>query len=291
MWEGIAKHISQELERGFIISRREHLSGGDINEAYVISNSKLSFFVKVNDKPAIDNFVAESEALRRLQLTNTIRVPEVITCGTSKTHSFLVLEYIPCTTLIDSSISYNAGEELAKLHKCDDQKQFGFDQDNYIGFTVQPNPWSKNWASFFSEQRIGWQLQLLFDKGIVLTDIESFVGLIHDNLLAHNPKPSLLHGDLWTGNLSQYSNGAVFYDPASYWGDRECDIAMTRLFGQFPKEFYQGYEQIYPLSPGFKERMSIYNLYHILNHCNCFGGHYLAHAESMIQEIKLALTV
>jgi len=285
MWESIANHISHEIGHTFEITTREQILGGDVNQAYLLSNGRLRYFVKINDKDAITNFTAEAESLQRLKTSNTIKIPDVIVCGTTKKNAFLVLEFIHVSALIDRFQSYQAGKQLAELHRWDVQKEFGFDQDNYIGFNIQPNSWNKNWARFFSEQRIGWQLQLLHDKGISFVNIDTFVDWIYEKLAHHKPRPSLLHGDLWTGNLGETTQGPLFYDPASYWGDRECDIAMSMLFGLFPKTFYQGYNDVNPLPQDYSKRIPIYNLYHTLNHCNCFGGHYLSQAELMVKNL------
>lgn len=286
MWDSIANSISHEIGRDFTITNHHAVTGGDINQSYRISNGHSQYFVKVNDKTALDSFIAEAENLNQLKQTQAVVTPEVICYGTTKHHSFLTLKYHDIAPLTERDNCFNAGEQLANLHLWGDQKEFGFDHDNYIGFTEQPNAWNKNWARFFSEQRIGWQLQLLHDKGITLTDIDDFVAEIYQLLAHHNPKPSLLHGDLWSGNLGMTPDGPIYYDPASYWGDRECDIAMSQLFGQLPPAFYDGYNYVYPLPEGFQQRIHIYNLYHILNHCNCFGGSYLSQAESMIEQVR-----
>ncbi|HGP5030509.1 TPA: fructosamine kinase family protein, partial [Vibrio cholerae O1] len=160
-----------------------------------------------------------------------------------------------------------------------------FDIDNYIGATVQPNPWHKKWALFFAEQRIGWQLQLMQEKGVNLTNINEFVEMVKTRLANHSPRPSLLHGDLWFGNVANIVNGPLCFDPACYWGDRECDIALAEWFGGFQPEFFQGYESVWPLDWGYEERKDIYNLYHVLNHYNQFGGHYLDEAQKLIEKI------
>ncbi len=285
MWDSIANHIAHETGREFSITKHHAISGGDINQSYFVTDGITDYFVKLNNKSALDMFITEAESLSQLDQSQSIHVPEFVTYGTTRNNSFLILKYDEISVLEDGSDSYLAGEQLATLHLWDEQKQFGFEHDNYIGLTLQPNAWSKNWARFFSEQRIGWQLQLLKDKGIILTDIDGFVDTVYQTLSDHNPKPSLLHGDLWTGNLGNTAQGPLFYDPASYWGDRECDIAMSKLFGQFPKEFYQGYNHIYPLPDDYENRINLYNLYHILNHCNCFGGSYLSQAETMIERL------
>ncbi|WP_070971454.1 fructosamine kinase family protein [Vibrio sonorensis] len=285
MWQSIAKQLSETLLFNFEIKEKLRVSGGDINECYMISDGEQRYFVKTNDRTFLPKFELEGESIKALRQSSTVFVPELVHVGQTKEASFLILNYLPTKPLDDAKNSFEFGKQLAQLHNWGEQKEYGFDQDNYIGETLQPNPWHKKWGRFFSEQRIGWQLQLVREKGVDLVDIADFTRLVHDRLAHHNPSPSLLHGDLWHGNVANSAFGPICYDPASYWGDRECDIAMTELFGGFQPEFYQGYESVSPLSFSYGERKDIYNLYHILNHYNQFGGHYLDEAQSLINKI------
>ncbi|MDW6004056.1 fructosamine kinase family protein [Vibrio mangrovi] len=285
MWQGIVQQLSLTLGREFQILDKQRIHGGDINASYVISDGRYKYFVKINEKEDLSQFICEQDNLRTLAQTHCVNTPKVLLVGSSKSHSFLVLQHISLKPLESGERSYLFGEQLARLHQWGEQKEYGFDQDNYIGMTIQPNSWNKKWHRFFAEQRIGWQLQLLYEKGIVFIDIDKFVELIAQQLAHHQPKPSLLHGDLWHGNVADSGLEPFCFDPACYWGDRECDIAMTELFGGFEPEFYQGYESILPLELAYEERKHIYNLYHILNHCNCFGGHYLNDAQQIIRNI------
>ena len=285
MWQAIAQHLSSVFMFDYEIKERTRLNGGDINECYMISDGEQRYFVKVNSREFFPKFEAEGEGLKELRTTDTVFVPELITMGHTKHHSYIVLNYLATKPLDDSKNSHLFGVQLAKQHLWGEQKEFGFDRDNYIGETLQPNPWHKKWGRFFAEQRIGWQLQLLNEKGVNFGDIDTIVETVHDRLANHNPRPSLLHGDLWHGNVAISAFGPICYDPACYWGDRECDIAMSELFQGFQPEFYQGYESIAPLDFGYQGRKHIYNLYHILNHCNLFGGHYLEEATQSINQL------
>lgn len=285
MWQGIVEQLSLTLGREFQIHERQRIHGGDINACYVIGDGYDKYFVKVTEKEGLSQLICEQDNLKVLARSQSVNLPKVRLVGSSKTHAFLVLDYINLKPLESGERSYLFGEQLARLHQWEEQKEYGFDQDNYIGVTIQPNSWNKKWHRFFAEQRIGWQLQLLYEKGIVFVDIDKFVELIAQQLGSHQPKPSLLHGDLWHGNVADNGYTPFCFDPASYWGDRECDIAMTELFGGFEPEFYQGYESILPLELSYQERKHIYNLYHILNHCNCFGGHYLDDAQQLIRYV------
>lgn len=285
MWHAISQQLSDVLMFEFKIEEKTKLDGGDISECYVINDGEQRYFVKCNEKSFLGRFESEAECLHALRQTNTVYVPELVHIGSSKHNSFIILNYLPTKPLDDDKSSYHFGVQLAKLHLWGEQKEYGFDSDNYIGSTVQPNAWNKKWARFFSEQRIGWQLQLLAEKGIKLCPINEMVEHVNRRLTNHNPKPALLHGDLWHGNVANSPFGPICFDPACYWGDRECDIALTELFECFEPEFYQGYESVLPLSYEYQERKPIYNLYHILNHCNLFGGHYLEEADRYISRL------
>jgi len=285
MWQAISQQLSETLMFTFEIVEKTKVSGGDINECYMISDGEQRYFVKVNSREFLPKFEVEAENIRIMRESNSVFVPELIFTGNSKNNAFIVLNYLPTKPLDDDKNSYLFGQQLAQLHQWGEQKEFGFDQDNYIGSTLQPNKWERKWARFFAEQRIGWQLQLVKEKGVNLVDINEFTELVHEHLIGHQPRPSLLHGDLWHGNVANSVFGPICYDPACYWGDRECDIAMTELFGGFQPEFYQGYESVLPLDYKYSERKDIYNLYHLLNHYNQFGGHYLEQSQKLINKI------
>ncbi|WED23135.1 fructosamine kinase family protein [Vibrio sp. JC009] len=285
MWHAISQQLSETLMFTFQIRERNRIEGGDISECYMISDGDQRYFVKVGDKESLPVFEAEAEGLQELRLSNTVSLPELVLVGQGKGKAFIILNYMATKPLEDSKHSFDFGVKLAHLHQWGEQKEYGFDRDNYIGATIQPNSWTKKWCHFFSEQRIGWQLQLLDEKGIRFGDISHIVKSIDKMLAHHNPKPSLIHGDLWHGNVANTAFGPVCYDPACYWGDRECDIAMTELFDGFDPEFYQGYESVSPLDFGYQQRKDIYNFYHILNHCNLFGGHYLEEAEQHLEKL------
>ncbi|WP_019276123.1 fructosamine kinase family protein [Vibrio coralliilyticus] len=285
MWQAITEQLSEALMFSFDIVEKNRLHGGDISDCYMISDGEQRYFVKVNLRDFYAKFEIEAENIRILRESSTVFVPEHILTGKSKEHAFLILNYLPTKPLDDSSNSYKFGQQLARLHQWGEQKEYGFDQDNFIGSTLQPNKWDRKWGRFFAEQRIGWQLQLMKEKGVTLVDIGDFTHLVKDRLGNHNPRPSLLHGDLWHGNAANSVFGPICYDPSCYWGDRECDIAMTELFEGFQPEFYQGYESVLPLDLAYSERKDIYNLYHLLNHYNQFGGHYLDQCERLINKI------
>ncbi len=290
MWQAISQQISDTTGLPFFINEKESLSG-ELNDCYCVSNgSDLRYFVKLNTRASLANFKAEAEALQQISQTNTIATPNVVHLGNCKDNAFIVLDYLPMRTL-DPESAFYLGQQLAHLHQWGDQADFGFDDDNYIGTNIQPNSWQRKWSRFFSEQRIGWQLQLAQEKGHSFGNINAITEGVYQLLSHHQPKPSLLHGDLWIGNCALSVDGPVIFDPASYWGDRECDIAMTELFSGFPTAFRNGYDSVWPLEDGYEERKDLYNLYHLLNHFNLFGDKYRSQViESLIKYQLIAET-
>jgi fructosamine-3-kinase len=284
MWHFISEQISQCIQQDFICDDIREVKAGDSHKAFKISDGKQRFFVKTNEKIHIANFEAEAEGLEHLNNTNLFKIPKVVCMGVVSDHSFLVLEHLALTDSNDQSwIKF--GQTLANLHKKHTQQMYGWQEDNFIGLTPQANQWKKKWSCFFAEQRIGFMLQLLAEKGHVLVNIDNVVESIKRLLIGHNPTPSLLHGDLWQGNTGFHKNQPVLYDPAFYFGDRETDLAMTELFGRFPEAFYNGYDDIWPLETGYHYRKPIYQLYHVLNHALLFGGQYIDSAKITLRNL------
>ncbi len=284
MWASIEQAIKLETGNAFSIKKKQATSGGDINQTFWLSDNRSNYFVKINDKNHINHFESEAYALQKIKSLRQIKCPDVIAIGTTLNTSYLVLSYLPLETPNKESW-FTLGEQLADMHKNSEHGQFGWQTDNYIGDTLQPNSWSSKWRTFFSEQRIAWQLQLLREKSIKLGNIEHIAEVCHDALLHHQVKPCLVHGDLWQGNVGFSGNESVIFDPACYYGDREVDIAMTELFGNLPCEFYLGYQSVYPLPESYEQRKIIYNFYHILNHANIFGGIYIVQARAILSRI------
>ncbi|MBD5778945.1 fructosamine kinase family protein [Pelagicoccus sp. NFK12] len=277
--------LSEHSGRPFTIESQQSIGGGCINDAYRIQgNDGPSYFVKANNKSFLPAFASEANALRELAATQTVSVPEVIDAIEGENQSYLILEYIEAR----SSQSGNwetLGHQLAQLHKIE-QPHFGWQENNLIGATPQPNPRSQAWPEFFRERRIQHQLALCARRGYELPHAEQLLEAIPSFFENYTPYPSLLHGDLWSGNVSFSSDGSPFiYDPASYYGDREADIAFTEFFGGFPKKFYQAYHEKLPLDSGYERRKTLYNLYHCLNHLYLFGASYAAQAEQMTRQL------
>jgi protein-ribulosamine 3-kinase len=283
-WDIITKHIVAATGAAFTARTVQTLAGGDINAAFRLQDEHNSYFVKLNRPNLVAMFAAEFAGLQDLARTQTLRVPTPIVYGQSDTHCFLVLEYLE---LGRSSAASNRllGQQLAYLHQ-QTQPYFGWHRDNTIGSTLQLNHQSHDWLKFWQEQRLGFQLQLAAKNGYggrLQVSGERLCSELAALFTDYTPSPSLLHGDLWAGNAATDKNGSpVIFDPACYYGDREADLAMTELFGGFGSDFYAAYQEVWALHEGYRVRKSLYNLYHILNHLNLFGGGYLRQAENMI---------
>lgn len=285
MWTQIDAQISQALGQAFESRDRQSVSGGCINQGYRVSHGEFTFFVKLNRADQFAMFEAEALGLRQMTEAQAIRVPKPICAGVAGSSAYIVLEWLELDRGNVQSWT-EMGRNLAQLHQYQKSTAFGWERDNTIGSTPQLNPWTSSWAEFFTQYRIGYQLKLAaqngrqFRNGIRL--LEQIPALLKD----HDPKPSIVHGDLWSGNAAVMQSGEpVIFDPATYWGDREVDLAMTELFGGFPAEFYRGYEEVYPIDGGYKQRKTLYNLYHILNHFSLFGGGYGSQADRMIDQV------
>lgn len=285
MWQTIAKEISQTTQTSFEITDTRSVSGGCINQGYRIIGNDKTYFVKLNQASAVEMFRAEALGLTQMYDTQTITIPKPICWGVAGNSSYIVLEWLDLGRG-NSSSWLEMGRQLAQMHSQGTADKFGWEMNNTIGSTPQINTWMDNWADFFAEQRIGYQLRLAKRKGGNFPDTKQVVAAIKEKLADRQPIASIVHGDLWSGNANITADGQpTIFDPATYYGDREVDLAMTELFGGFPSAFYQGYNQQWQLDSGYRERKTIYNLYHILNHFNIFGGGYASQAQRMIQQI------
>lgn len=283
MWQAVSRLLSEHLGEAEMRERVE-LPGGDIHSAWRVSYGDKDVFVKWNTRECLPIFTAEADQLALLGRSKTVRVPEVYGVGSDRDNSFLLIEYLPFKPL-DAHGAYCLGQQLARLHQWSEQPQFGLDFDNDLSTTPQPNSWQRRWAQFFAEQRIGWQLQLAAEKGMMFGDIDEIIALVLRKLQNHQPQPSLLHGDLWPANCAQSADGPVIFDPACYWGDRECDLSMLPLYPVLPPQLYDGYQSIWPLPAGFIERQPIYQLYYLLNKSNLFGGQHLVTAQRAVEHL------
>jgi len=284
-WPTIALHISNACAEPFQAIEQHGIAGGCINSTWRIEGCGQRYFVKLNDPGKLPMFEAEAEGLRDLACNASLRVPTPICWGITEQHAYLVLEYLDLCS--PSSRTWETlGRGLADQHR-HTQSSFGWQRDNTIGSTPQVNHWHDDWVTFWREQRLGFQLKLAHHNGYRGSLQEKgglLLGLLEGFFPGYQPAASLLHGDLWSGNCGADKDGSpVIFDPAVYFGDRECDLAMTELFGAFPPRFYAAYQESYPLDPGYSVRKTLYNLYHILNHANMFGDGYAAQAERMME--------
>lgn len=285
-WSAIAAHISNAGGHSFDPDAPRAVGGGCINTAYSLSGGGRSYFVKLNDVDRLAMFEAEAAGLEVLASTGTIRVPQPLCTGRAGAQSYIVMEYIPLGGKRAGGAA-EAGQQLAAMHRAT-RRGYGWDRDNTIGSTPQPNGPEDDWVAFWARHRLGFQLSLATRNGYsgrLRTQGERLLDAL-PALIDHAPVPSLLHGDLWGGNLAFDGDGhPVIFDPAVYYGDREADLAMTELFGGFGGDFYAAYRDAWELDPGYRTRKVLYNLYHILNHLNLFGGGYLGQAEGMIEQL------
>ena len=284
-WQSLGASLARQLQQPMGDIHAVPIHGGDINQAFRLECGERRFFVKVNRSELLPMFVAEKAGLDAIRDSDTIRVPEVFLTGCEGDLAYIVLEYIEFGGRPDAD---RFAAALASMHRCF-HEQFGFDCDNTIGSTPQHNAFNADWIDFWRRQRLEFQLELarkngtgarLIDAGSRLADS---LGKFFES---YRPRPSLLHGDLWSGNQSADADGnPVIYDPACYYGDHEADLAMMELFGHPGARFFSSYAEHFPIDAGYPERRELYNLYHVLNHANLFGGGYAAQAERMIERL------
>jgi len=259
-------------------------SGGCIHACYRVRAGTVGMFVKLNSARYADAFAAEADGLAALREAGT-RAPEPLAHGATGTHAYLALELLELGGAIDGAA---LGRLLAAQHRTRGER-FGWRRDNYIGATPQPNAWNGDWVAFWRDRRLGPQLALAEANGhgpALRADAERLADSLGAFFRGYVPAASLLHGDLWSGNAGTLGDGSpVVFDPAVYRGDREADLAMTELFGGFPRAFYAAYREAWPLDAGYAVRRDLYNLYHVLNHLNLFGGGYLGQARALVRRL------
>lgn len=278
----VGAKLGETLGRKLALRSAQAAGGGCIHSAYRAGDGRRSWFVKVNTARHSDMFAAEADGLAALA-QGPVRVPQVICAGCADGQSFLVLEWLSLAPGAPRAYAM-LGEQLARMHAIS-AAQFGWHRDNYIGATPQSNTTDASWPRFFGQARLAPQLALAARNGYagIHAKGESLLQSLPRLLGGHAPQPSLLHGDLWGGNAGFLDDGSpVIFDPAAYYGDRETDLAMSELFGGFSDDFYAAYRAHAPLDPGYRVRKTLYQLYHVINHANLFGGAYLRQAERMM---------
>ena len=263
------------------VCQKSPVSGGDINRAYLLRACDGGIlFLKENTADNLNFFIKEAEGLEAIRKTKAISVPVVKACGRDGFDSFLLMEFIMQGSR-NKDFYEEFGRDLAAMHDADTAEytgsgKFGFVSDNYIGAGYQVNTPEENWIDFFRLKRLLPQIKRA-EKWFNETESKALDRLLEriGDILVEPGKPALLHGDLWSGNYMTGPDGrAWLIDPAVYVGHPEADIAMTELFGGFPKAFYGGYFEAAGKMPGYEDRRDLYNLYHLLNHLNLFGGSY-----------------
>lgn len=270
------------------IVSQHFVGGGSINRTSVLQlNDGSRVFLKENGPRPAGMFRAEARGLTILHAAEGPYVPEPLAVYQNEAYQYLLLEYIESSPE-SPGFWERFGRELARMHRTAHGQSFGLDEDNYIGLTPQPNTWSPDWISFFRDFRLRYQVRLAGRKGMLDPYLQRGLEKIIERLpalLIEPAAPTLLHGDLWSGNFLVGAAGEpVLIDPAVYYGHREADIAMTELFGGFRRTFYDAYADAYPLGPGYEDRKDIYNLYHLLNHLNLFGHTYDAAVRSIVRK-------
>ena len=253
------------------IGQPTSVTGGCIHECYRVVVKGKPLFLKCNAAVFDDAFAAEADGLAGLRSAG-YRAPEPQSNGVVAKRAYLLMEFLDLKGAVDFPA---LGRMIAQAHRKAGPR-FGWRRDNYIGLAAQKNAWRDDWGEFFLECRLRPQAS---KAGLALPSLKLLEG--------HEPEPSLLHGDLWSGNAGFTSEGPVVFDPAVYYGDREADLAMTELFGGFPREFYAAYNEAFPLPEGYERRKHLYNLYHLLNHLNLFGSGYLGQVKATLSLLRL----
>jgi len=263
------------------------IGGGCINHALKISTSAGDYFLKWNTSAPPDMFRKEAAGLDEMRMSeSTLIIPKVIWCNdTEDLPGILMMEYLEPTSSANG-FDENLGRGIALLHR-KTASTFGFHHSNYCGSTVQDNTWTASWSEFFAERRI-WALvqQLKIKRQLSSIELHTYEKLVDKipELLSHPTVPSLIHGDLWSGNYMHTLHGTALIDPACYYADREMELGMMKLFGGFSSEVWNAYQQEFPLPEGWQERNRLYQLYHVLNHYLLFGVSYKQHALEIAEE-------
>jgi protein-ribulosamine 3-kinase len=286
MSAAIAREIARITGAACQDSPESRVAGGSINVCYCWLSDPGPLFVKVAALEALPMLEAEAAGLAELAAAKAVRVPRVRAVGSAAANAFLALEWLAARRA-DAACERLLGEQLAALHRVTADR-FGWSRDNTIGSTPQANAPCGDWTEFFRERRLRPQLALAASRGHAQLQPwgERLIESLPQLLAGHRPQASLLHGDLWAGNWLALTTGEpAIFDPAVYYGDREADLAMTRLFGGFGAAFYRAYEAAAPLPEGAPLRSELYNLYHVLNHANLFGGAYAGQARAMMQRL------
>lgn len=283
----IERLLHHEVGSACTIKSFLFVGGGSINQAGQLRTSCGNFFLKWNDAHRFPGmFEKEALGLMLLSRQKMLTIPTVLGYGNTKEHQFLLLQYIESSQK-NKRYWFDLGVGLAKLHQLS-SATFGLDHDNYMGSLPQSNKSHNSWIDFFIHERLKIQISLAVKNGLVNGELQRLFEKLYTTLpeLVPDDKPALLHGDLWCGNVIADSNGGpCIIDPAVYYGNREADLAMTKLFGGFNEEFYNSYSEAFPLLKDYEKRLPIYNLYPLLVHLNLFGRSYLSQIYTVFKQL------
>jgi fructosamine-3-kinase len=280
--------IEHAVEHQWLFPAALHIDGLSSQKSgkqrfYRVQTQAGAFFIKRHRASNLAVYQAEAQALETIRRSQTLATCAPLACSTLGDHSYLILEFLP---MVMGGDWLSAGQQLAQMHHHTHEQGYGFDVTTYCGSTPQDNRWQSSWADFFIEQRLQPLLATLARKGIHFAEQDVALSRAAELLKNHQPKPSLLHGDLWSGNIGFNPDKdmayAVVFDPSSYYGDLETDLAMTELFGRFPQRFYDGYASMADVDAGYEQRRPLYQLYHTLNHSVLFGGAYIEHSRELM---------
>jgi fructosamine-3-kinase len=285
---GLRRRIESHLQQEIVNTAA--VGGGCIsNTTRLALRAGDAFFLKwaATRTQPIELFREEARSLEAIAATQTVRVPNVVKQATDEEFNWLLLEWLEpgAATAVNQA---ELGRQLAELHR-QSADDYGWSSNNFIGSLPQSNQSAASWPAFWREQRLRPQLVLAGDKlgtaqqrrlDAVLARAEELLDV------AHADGPSLVHGDLWNGNVHMLADGTpALIDPASYYGHREVDLAMARLFGGFTQEFYRAYQQAWPCQAGWEQRLLMYQLYYLLVHVNLFGGGYVTQTMSVVERL------
>ena len=286
--------VEQQLDCAVVA--QAPLGGGCIHQAWRLELADgRSVFAKTNRAAAMPMFEAELGGLQQLarHAPAALVIPAPLAWGIAGDRAVLLLSWLQLADSPGAAAGegwFQCGKCLAHLHsssaKAAPDQGYGAAADNFIGSTPQPNGWRSDWGVFFAECRLAPQLAWAARRGEPQRGARELLELVPHWLSGHHCEPVLVHGDLWCGNAGLLTNGCgTIFDPASFWGDREVDLAMARLFGGFPPAFFNGYSDVWPLDSSAKGRVDLYNLYHLLNHANMFGGSWGTRAQASIDQL------
>jgi len=270
-----------------VLGYSQHLNN-EQQQQFVVRTEAGDYFVKRQPESASssEQFEAESHGLLTIAASHSIRTAVPYATGSLDGYHYILLSHLSLAVHGDWR---QAGQQIARLHGCHAEQGYGFDTTSYCGATPLDNHWNTDWANLYTHQRIEPLLKALTDKGEHITGANRLLVKCEEILKGHTPDASLLHGDLWSGNIGfipdPEGSVPVIYDPACYFGDAETDLAMTELFGRFPESFYQGYREFRAIDEGYEERRDLYQLFHLLNHALLFSGHYAVQCRDLIRKL------